>query len=550
MPDALQTVNEGSFQSNKISSLVFSPSSLCKTIGTSAFNNCTSLTTVTLPVGITTMGYRAFRDCSNLTTLTNLQQCNRIKSLTEVFMNDTKLAGEITLPDSVTSLNAAFYNCQSIAKMNLNAQLKAMDNSSFRNCFSMTSCNIPASVTSISNETFAACSKMVFSVDPANASYSSYNGSLYNKAKTKFMGVSANETDFKMPASVSEIVSDAFSSRTKLITATLSNSVTSLPVNCFYSCTNLKKVVLPTGLSTISDNVFNNCLKLDSLYLPASITYLGPNALTQTPALKHLFSLSDAPAACVTSAFNSIYSAVTLHVPFGRKSTYAATATWSSFNVAPKSIVEDMKSATVIALLEGLWNGTTESMNTCKQFDEVSGDFKDAFGSSVADTLTVELRNSDYTLAYQLHGLNISTDGVITTAGKPYLELPMAATGNYYITIKHRNHLETTSASALSFAGNVYHNFTDAATKAYVFSGASFTPTKLVNGRWMLYVGNVMADEYPEINFVDVQQLFDNSSDNTGKFGYQVLDMNGDGFVDSFDTQMSFDNQGVMFYFE
>lgn len=58
-------------------------------IGMDAFNNCISLTSVTIPESVTSIGEGAFDGCSSLTT--------------------------VTIPDSVTSISAcAFYICDSL----------------------------------------------------------------------------------------------------------------------------------------------------------------------------------------------------------------------------------------------------------------------------------------------------------------------------------------------------------------------------------------------------------------------------------------------------
>ena len=78
-------------------------------IGDSAFYECSSLTTVTIPNSITSIGECAFKDCSSLTS--------------------------VTIPNSVTSIGG----------------------SAFKGCSSLTSVTIGNSVTSIGNEAFCYC---------------------------------------------------------------------------------------------------------------------------------------------------------------------------------------------------------------------------------------------------------------------------------------------------------------------------------------------------------------------------------------------------------
>ena len=192
-------------------------------------------------------------------------------------------------------------------------------------------------------------------------------------------------------------------------------------------------------------------------------------------------------------------------------------------------------------------------MNKCKKWDESLGDVVDKFSADISDTLRVELHDATTysTVAYRISGLELHQDGSVTSPGLAYINIPTAATGNYFITIKHRNHLETTSATAVSFTGDVNYDFTDASTKAYVDPDATFTPMKTLDGKWMLYAGDVdKTGDYQEINISDYMQIFDNYSDNTDTYGYLLDDLNGDGLVDIWDCSMSSGNGNIYFYKE
>jgi len=214
------------------------------------------------------------------------------------------------------------------------------------------------------------------------------------------------------------------------------------------------------------------------------------------------------------------------------------------------------KQLTLKVYLEGLWNGT--NMNKCKEYDAVLGDVVDKFAGSVVDTLSVELHNATYSnIAYRVTGLQLDQDGTVHSAGKPYIEVPEAASGDYHITIRTRNHLETTSRALVAFSGStVAYDFTDAVTKAFE-SDASFKPMKQINGKWMLYSGNPLPMDPPQVNsdaidFIDLYDIMNNSSDFTSEYGYLVRDLNGDGsvdFLDIYDFVMPNYDSGIYFYF-
>jgi hypothetical protein len=198
-------------------------------------------------------------------------------------------------------------------------------------------------------------------------------------------------------------------------------------------------------------------------------------------------------------------------------------------------------------------------MNKCKKYDDALGDFVDAFATDVVDTISIELRNKTTyaTIDYQLHGLELHQDGTVTSAGKIYIEVPSAVADDYRITVRTRNHLETTSAIIVSFSGSaIDYNFTDAVTKAYE-SDPSFAPMVQKDGKWMLYAGNPLPMSPPQVNTdaFETTDLFDvvnRTSDFTGIFGYLTNDINGDGIVDTsdiFDFTLPNFNAGIYFYF-
>ena len=70
-------------------------------IGSDAFNNCTSIKSITIPDSVTSIGYGAFDSCSSLTSITIPDSVTRIGS--NAFYNCPSLTS-ITIPDSVTDI--------------------------------------------------------------------------------------------------------------------------------------------------------------------------------------------------------------------------------------------------------------------------------------------------------------------------------------------------------------------------------------------------------------------------------------------------------------
>jgi len=287
-----------------------------------------------------------------------------------------------------------------------------------------------------------------------------------------------------------------------------------------------------------------------SLGTPASVTAYGVcwSSTNTTPVTADNYG--SVGTTTTTGAFTYGMTGLTANTTYYVRAYATNTAGTSYGNVVTFTTSSSVvKPLTLKAYLEGFWNGST--MNKCKKWDNALGDVVDLFSGTVVDTISVELHDATTyaTIVYKAHGLELHADGSINTTGKSYIEIPSSYAGSYRLTVKQRNHLETTSASAVSFAGgSVSYDFTDASTKAYL-SDASFTPTKLVNGKWMLYAGDVVVTtSYPEIDLDDIYAVFNQNSAKTSVYGYLAADVNGDGIVDDADLYLVFANRDKFLY--
>ena len=199
-------------------------------IGDYAFNNCSNLTSVTIPDGVTSIGYMAFSYCSSLQGFkgkfaSDDSRCLIIDGVLKSFAPAGRT--KYTIPDSVTTIGvAAFYGCSSLTSVIIGDSVTEIGWDAFYNCSSLTSATIGDSVTTIGDRTFFDCSSL----------------------KSVTIG-----------DSVTTIGSGAFFGCSSLTSVIIPDSVTTIGGSAFYDCKGLSYVDIPNSVKTIGNSVFYNC---------------------------------------------------------------------------------------------------------------------------------------------------------------------------------------------------------------------------------------------------------------------------------------------------
>ena len=124
-------------------------------ISSSAFVDCYSLSSITIPDSVTSIGFQAFVDCYSLSSSTIPDNLTSIS--VQAFRNCYSLSS-ITIPDSVISIDQyAFRNCYSLSSITIPDSVTSIGDSAFQGCYGLSSITIPDSVTSIDKYAFQNC---------------------------------------------------------------------------------------------------------------------------------------------------------------------------------------------------------------------------------------------------------------------------------------------------------------------------------------------------------------------------------------------------------
>lgn len=286
-----------------------------KMIDEYAFDKCDSLTSVTIPDGVTSIGDFAFSYCYSMTG--------------------------VIIPDSVSSIGRyAFTNCGSLTNVAIPDSVTTISDGVFNFCGKLNVVTIPSSVTSIGSSAFCDCTRLtsitfegdaptfgsdVFYNVTATAYYpagnttwtssvmQNYGGTItwvaYDPVKASegleytlsddgtyyiVIGIgTCTDTELIIPATynglpVREIGCDAFNRNQNITKVTLPDSITKIDDRAFGWCYELTNVILPEGLAHIGTQTFNYCRKLERIALPTTLTYLGHNAFWRCEKLTQI----------------------------------------------------------------------------------------------------------------------------------------------------------------------------------------------------------------------------------------------------------------------
>lgn len=180
-----------------------------ETIGWRAFMENETLTSVTIPQGVTEISNQAFKGCKNL--------------------------ANASIPKSATNIGEmVFEGCEKLISVNLPDGLTSISKSLFYGCSSLVSLKIPDNVDSIGANAFYGCSSL---------------------------------KNIEIPSKVSIITQNMFGECTSLLSLKLSNNITQIGQTAFYKCTSMKTLVLGTGVNLVYENAFLGCSNL-TIYVP------------------------------------------------------------------------------------------------------------------------------------------------------------------------------------------------------------------------------------------------------------------------------------------
>lgn len=220
--------------------------------------------------------------CTNLQTVTFTGHAENLLSIKAAAFRETTMLTEISLPDSIRTIEQCAFCDSGIKNIHLPEDLRQIGNGAFGSsgiksivipdrvtmlgrrafsrCYELTDVTLPESVTVIPRLAFINCDKLK-TISAPNVAVVCDNAFYNCKMLTAF--------DFSQ---VKELGSASFAG-TSIRKAVLSNKLTKLQPSIFCSCKNLQSVDMSAcdNVKTISTRCFEDCNKLTDIKFPPNV---------------------------------------------------------------------------------------------------------------------------------------------------------------------------------------------------------------------------------------------------------------------------------------
>ncbi len=284
IPDGVTSIGNNAFYSCGKLSNVSIPSSV-KTIDYYAFRYCTALTKVKIPEGIETMNYSAFEDCIGLVSVSLPESLSYLGSYN--FKNCSKLAS-VNIPSGITEIGKeVFRNCTSLTSVDIPDGVTSIGENAFYGDTALERIKLPKTIETLGRNAFNGCVKITEIEIPKGLSTATYGaGTTGSISEGVFAGSGIKSVSFE--EGITTIPGDLFAGCTELESIIVPDTVTQILTGAFQFCTSLKNVTLPESVTFIDNYVFRRCESLTSVDLPDGIESLGTYAFAECSNLKEL----------------------------------------------------------------------------------------------------------------------------------------------------------------------------------------------------------------------------------------------------------------------
>ena len=188
--------------------------------------------------------------------------------------------------DVIEISNLVFLDCKSLQTINVDKENKVYSSADGilynKSKTKLLKCpdakktiEIPATVTEISDD-FRYNELETIEVSGDNKSFSSREGVLYNKTGTKLIRCPMGKKgEYSIYSNTKQIASDAFQYCRELDNVVLSNKLEEIGCSAFSGCRKLKRIVIPETVKVIQSTAFMDCEDLEEVIFEGNLEEIG-----------------------------------------------------------------------------------------------------------------------------------------------------------------------------------------------------------------------------------------------------------------------------------
>ena len=317
------------------------------TINAYAFTYDEALESVEFTYAVKTVGNSAFNSCTNISSVNYTSTINNWCGISFGNYNSNpaskshglKLNG--TLQNSIsltTNIGAfAFYGNTELTSVTLSYNVKSIGSDAFNGCTNIGTVNYTSTVDNWCEISFAN-----FSSNPVYYSHSLYlSNNLLTSANISATSIgqyafnkNTSLTSVNLTKAVT-IGNSAFASTGLTGELLLPNSLTEIGTNGFDGCASLTSITFASeqaGLTTIGGYAFRNCSTLVSLMIPQNVTTIGTTAFSGCSSLASIIACPSAAPTAGSSALYNVPTSIPVYVPSSSaRDAYKAATHWKNF---------------------------------------------------------------------------------------------------------------------------------------------------------------------------------------------------------------------------
>lgn len=232
----------------------------------SAFEDCYSLKSLSMPNSVTNIEGYTFCECRGLK---HIILSDQLKEIGYYAFGWCEGLEQVVLPDSVEFIDdGAFFSCENLSEIYLGKNLVHIGKEAFLAC-GFEEITLPEKVSFIGSSAFQCCKNL-----------KRFNGKF---AKDNGQCLVCNDI----------LVSYATASESEYYT--IPNNVLMIGTYAFYEAMNLKYIIIPEGVLSIGLRAFEKCTNLKCVHIPRTITAIGLCAFEDCTKLEQLYCKSLEP---------------------------------------------------------------------------------------------------------------------------------------------------------------------------------------------------------------------------------------------------------------